>query len=133
MNSGRGLFLFGAAGNGKTSIAERVTRAFGQEIWIPRAIGVDGEIMRVYDPIGHEELPLEANESLFDDRKIDRRWVRVRRPTIVVGGELTMAALEVAMNGSTGICEVADTNQGQLRHAGDRRLRPAADAGRRSC
>ena len=105
VNSGRGLFLFGAAGNGKTSIAERVTRAFGQEIWIPRAIGVNGEIMRVYDPIGHEELPLEANESLFDDRKIDRRWVRVRRPTIVVGGELTMAALEVAMNGSTGICE----------------------------
>ena len=51
VNSGRGLFLFGAAGNGKTSIAERVTRAFGQEIWIPRAIGIDGEIMRVFDPV----------------------------------------------------------------------------------
>ncbi|MGO9115838.1 MAG: AAA family ATPase, partial [Thermoguttaceae bacterium] len=83
VNSGRGLFLFGAAGNGKTSIAERVTRAFGAEIWIPRAIGVDGEIMRVFDPIGHEELPLEASTGVFDDRKIDRRWVRVRRPTIV--------------------------------------------------
>jgi hypothetical protein len=105
VNSGRGLFLFGAAGNGKTSIAERVTRAFGQEIWIPRAIGVDGEIMRVFDPVGHEELPLEACEGVYDARKIDRRWVRVRRPTIVVGGELTMSALEVSTNASTGICE----------------------------
>src|SRR5439155_8359544 len=82
VNSGRGLFLYGAAGNGKTSIAERVTRAFGQEIWIPRAIGIDGEIMRVFDPANHEELPLEASEGLIDQRKIDRRWVRIRRPTL---------------------------------------------------
>ena len=105
MNSGRGLFLFGAAGNGKTSIAERVTRAFGQEIWIPRAIGIDGEIMRVFDPVNHEELPLEACEGLYEKRKIDRRWVRIRRPTLIVGGELTMSALEVTTNTSTGICE----------------------------
>jgi len=105
VNSGRGLFLFGAAGNGKTSIAERVTRAFGQEIWVPRAIGIDGEIMRVFDPVNHEELPLEACEGLYEKRKIDRRWVRIRRPTLVVGGELTMSALEVTINTSTGICE----------------------------
>ena len=105
VNSGRGLFLFGAAGNGKTSIAERVTRSFGQEIWIPRALGIDGEIMRVFDPLNHEELPLETCGSLYDKRKIDRRWVRIRRPTLIVGGELTMAALEVTMNTSTGICE----------------------------
>ncbi len=105
VNSGRGLFLFGAAGNGKTSIAERVTRAFGQEIWIPRAIGIDGEIMRVFDPVNHDELPLEACEGLYDDRKIDHRWVRIRRPTLIVGGELTMSALEVTTNSSTGICE----------------------------
>lgn len=50
INSGRGLFLYGAPGNGKTSIAERVTRAFGEYIWIPRAIGIDGEIMRGLRP-----------------------------------------------------------------------------------
>jgi hypothetical protein len=105
VNSGRGLFLFGAAGNGKTSIAERVTRAFGQEIWIPRAIGIDGEILRVFDPVNHEELPVEACEGLYETRKIDHRWVRIRRPTLIVGGELTMSSLEVAMNNSTGICE----------------------------
>ncbi len=105
VNSGRGLFLFGAPGNGKTSIAERVTAAFGQAIWIPRAIGVDGEIMRLFDPMNHEELPYEKSEGLLDSTGIDRRWVRIRRPTIVVGGELTMDNLEVTQNRSTGTSE----------------------------
>jgi hypothetical protein len=105
INSGRGLFLFGAAGNGKTSIAERVTKAFGETIWIPRAIGVDGEIIRLYDPNAHEEMPLESGSGLLDHGQIDKRWVRIRRPTIVVGGELTMDNLEVTLNTSTGISE----------------------------
>lgn len=105
VNSGRGLFLYGAPGNGKTSIAERVTRAFGQEIWVPRAVGVDGEIIRLFDPAGHEELPLAACDGVYDQRKIDKRWVRIRRPTIVVGGELTLSSLDVVENTSTGICE----------------------------
>ena len=105
INSGRGLFLFGSAGNGKTSIAERVTRAFGPTIWIPRAIGVDGEILRLYDPNAHELVPLEAGSGLLEIHHIDKRWVRIRRPTIVVGGELTMANLEVTRNTSTGISE----------------------------
>ena len=105
INSGRGLFLYGAPGNGKTSIAERVTQAFGEYIWIPRAIGVDGEIMRVYDPSLHEPAPVEDFEGLLDNRKIDHRWVRIRRPTIVVGGELTMDSLEVTLNTATKVSE----------------------------
>lgn len=105
INSGRGLFLYGAPGNGKTSIAERVTKAFGEHIWIPRAIGVDGEIMRLFDPSMHEEAPIEASGGLLDDRKIDQRWVRIKRPTIVVGGELTMDALEVTLNTVTNVSE----------------------------
>jgi hypothetical protein len=105
INSGRGLFLFGAPGNGKTSIAERVTRAFGQQIWLPRALGIDGEIIRLFDPTNHEEMPLEGGAGLLDQRKIDRRWVRIRRPTIIVGGELTMDHLEITLNTSTGISE----------------------------
>jgi predicted ATPase with chaperone activity len=105
VNSGRGLFLYGSPGNGKTSIAQRITAALGKEVWIPRAIGVDGEIIRLYDPVNHEELPLPSGEGLLDQRKIDRRWVRIRRPTIIAGGELTMSALEVTLNTSTGISE----------------------------
>jgi hypothetical protein len=105
INSGRGLFLFGSPGNGKSSIAERVTGAFGQHIWIPRCIGVDGEIIRLFDPNSHQEIPLENSSGLLDQQKIDRRWVRIRRPTIVVGGELTMDNLEVALNTATGINE----------------------------
>lgn len=105
INSGRGLFLYGAPGNGKTSIAERVTKAFGQFIWIPRSIGIDGEILRLFDPAMHEEVPLEGCEGLLDHRKIDQRWVRIRRPTIVVGGELTMDSLEVTLNKTTNVSE----------------------------
>src|SRR5262249_45372241 len=107
INSGPGLFLFGSAGNGKTTIAERITRSFGQFIWMPRAIGVDGEIIRLFDPVNHEECPLPANSGLLDQSRIDRRWVRIRRPTIVVGGELTMGSLEVVLNRTTGISEGA--------------------------
>lgn len=105
VNSGRGLFLFGAPGNGKTSIAERVTIAFGEHVWIPRALGIDGEIMRLFDPSMHEEAPPEASTGWLDDRKIDGRWVRIKRPTIVVGGELTMDSLEVTLNTVTNVSE----------------------------
>ena len=105
INSGRGLFLYGAAGNGKTSIAERVTRAFGQYIWIPRAIGIDGEVIRLYDPNSHEEAPMPQDDGLLTQSRVDRRWVRVRRPTIVVGGELTMDNLEITLSTTTGISE----------------------------
>jgi len=101
VNSGRGLFLYGSPGNGKTSIAERVTQAFGDCIWLPRAVSVEGEIMRVYDPGLHHEAPLNEPTGPLQQRPIDRRWIRVRRPTIVVGGELTMDLLEV--NASAGI------------------------------
>ncbi len=105
VNSGRGMFLYGYPGNGKTSIAERVTSAFGRNIWIPRSIGIDGEIIRLYDPVNHEEVPVESSQGVYDERKIDKRWVRIRRPTIVSGGELTMSSLEVTLNTSTGISE----------------------------
>lgn len=105
INSGRGMFLFGEPGNGKTSIAERVTQCFGNTIWIPRALGIDGDIIRLYDPGIHKAVEESRDEGLFDLSGIDARWVLIQRPTVVAGGELTMAQLEVSQNQSTKICE----------------------------
>lgn len=106
INSGRGMFLFGPAGNGKTSIAERVTSCFGSTIYIPKAIGVDGDIIRVFDPIVHERIEEPpATGGLMNDSKIDSRWIKIRRPTVVAGGELTMEELEIRQNQATKICE----------------------------
>jgi predicted ATPase with chaperone activity len=105
VNSGRGMFLFGEPGNGKTSIAERITRAFGSTIWIPRALGIDGDIIRLFDPGIHDVVEQEATDGLFDLSGIDQRWVQIVRPTVIAGGELTMSQLEVVQNKQTKICE----------------------------
>ncbi len=105
INSGKGMFLYGYPGNGKTSIAERVTTAFGKYIWVPRAIMVDGEIMRFFDPLMHNVAEAERGPSLLNDSGIDQRWVRIKRPTIIAGGELTMEMLEVRKDPETNISE----------------------------
>jgi hypothetical protein len=105
INSGRGMFLFGDPGNGKTSIAERVTKCFGSTIWIPRSLGIDGDIIRIYDPGVHEEVETAGTEGIFDLSGVDQRWVHIVRPTVVAGGELTMDELEIVQNPQTKICE----------------------------
>ncbi|MEZ6086623.1 MAG: AAA family ATPase [Pirellulaceae bacterium] len=107
INSGRGMFLFGYPGNGKTSIAERVTSAFGKYIWIPRAISIDGEIMRVFDPMNHELAMPQSGGGILCDSAFDKRWVRIKRPTIIAGGELTMDMLEVKRNTESNISEAS--------------------------
>ena len=103
--SGRGMFLFGFPGNGKTSIAERVTGAFGKYLWIPRAVDIDGHIMRVFDPMNHQLAMPEDRAGWLDSGGFDKRWVRIKRPTIVAGGELTMEMLEVLRNPETNVSE----------------------------
>lgn len=104
INSGRGLFLFGPPGNGKTSIAERITRSFGSDIWIPHAILVDGEIIQLYDPQSHEPIGT-GGPAILKSPANDPRWIRIRRPTIIVGGELKMSALELRFDPNSRITE----------------------------
>ena len=106
INSGRGLFLYGFPGNGKTSIAERITSCFGSTIWIPRAIFVEGETVQFYDPQCHVAVAAAADKpSIVKGTSHDMRWIRIKRPTIVVGGELTLDALEMRFNPFSKISE----------------------------
>jgi hypothetical protein len=94
VNSGAGLFLYGAPGNGKTTLADRITLCFGQEIWVPHALIAEDEIILLYDPAYHLAAAPPRDKGIRRDSH-DRRWVKVRRPTVVAGGELTMDALEI--------------------------------------
>ncbi len=106
INSGRGLFLYGYPGNGKTSIAERITRCFGDEIWIPKAIITDGFIIKLFDAAAHDAV-MTRSDSILRTQKYDDRWIKVKRPTIVVGGELTMDSLEVQYNETSKVCDAS--------------------------
>ena len=101
INDGRGMFLYGSPGNGKTTLAEQICDAFGQYLWIPRMIGVGGDLVRLFDPSCHEEVQLPQLEAT----PYDRRWVLIRRPTVVVGGELTLEQLDTSYNAASGISE----------------------------
>ncbi|MHC5110723.1 MAG: ATP-binding protein, partial [Planctomycetota bacterium] len=104
INSGRGLFLYGFPGNGKTSIAERITGAFGMNVWIPRALFIEGETVQLYDPQSHVAVGSDQ-PSIVRGESYDRRWIKIKRPTIVVGGELQMSALELQYDLNTKITE----------------------------
>jgi len=104
INSGRGLFLYGYPGNGKTSIAERITKCFGTSVWIPRVVLIEGQILKLFDPANHEPLRARRGGLLREDDQ-DDRWIEIKRPTIIAGGELTMDALEIYYDPITKICE----------------------------
>jgi predicted ATPase with chaperone activity len=104
INSGAGLFLYGAPGNGKTTLAERVTRCFGHAVWIPRTLLAEGEVIKLYDPAYHQRVG-RSERTLIRQASHDQRWVKVRRPTVVVGGELTMDSLEIRHNAHTKVSE----------------------------
>jgi predicted ATPase with chaperone activity len=94
INAGKGMFIYGPPGDGKTTIAQRIMRCFGQSILIPHAIVEGGKIIKLYDGSCHKAVHTET-ASLFRSTEFDRRWVRIERPTVVVGGELTMDSLEL--------------------------------------
>lgn len=103
VNSGRGLFLYGEPGNGKTTIAENLARCFQHDIFIPRALWVEGQILQLYDPQNHQLAHPDAPPSLIP--RHDLRWVEIKRPAVMVGGELTMDALEIKYNPTLKVSE----------------------------
>lgn len=101
VNSGSSVMLFGYPGNGKTTIAERITYLMGDDIFIPYAVYTDGAIIKMYDSVIHEP----PRNPLPEEVEYDRRWVRISRPVVIVGGELTLEQLNLIYNPTSKIYE----------------------------
>jgi hypothetical protein len=110
INSAQSIFFFGYPGNGKSSIAERITRLMQDTIYIPHAIEVHGQVIKLFDPVLHRPVqpPADAPEAdplLSPSVPADPRYIRIQRPTIIVGGELTLDMLDLRFNSSSRIYE----------------------------
>ena len=127
------MFVYGPPGNGKTVIAQAIRNLLEGELAVPHALEVEGSIIRLFDPVNHEPLATEddsGNLSLID--RPDARWVRCRRPMVMVGGELTLESLELCVLHDDRLLQRTDSGGRERRRAGHRRLRPAAMLGARS-
>ena len=90
INSGKAVFFYGPPGNGKTALCQALVECYDGDIWVPHALLVDDFIIRVYDSTLHKPSPEDPNAPAADSR-----WVRCRRPLVVVGGELTLETLDL--------------------------------------
>ncbi|MBX5484744.1 MAG: AAA family ATPase [Myxococcaceae bacterium] len=98
VNSSRSLFLYGPPGNGKTSLAEAISSMFGGEVYVPHCLEIDNQIIKVFDTLTHSPVSLEIGRDSAGRRQtfeMDNRWLLCRRPSVIVGGELTLETLDL--------------------------------------
>jgi hypothetical protein len=101
--AGHSMFVYGPPGNGKTVIAQAIRNLLDGEICVPHAIEVEGQIIRIFDPVSHERVPdPPASTGLLRSVQPDGRWVRCRRPMVMVGGELTLESLDLSYSPTGG-------------------------------
>ncbi len=89
VSSGRSLFVYGPPGNGKSSLGRQLQAALQGDYWIPHCLSIGNNIIRIYDEQCHERVEVGDGTEPYD-----MRWVRIKRPLIIVGGELTLEFLD---------------------------------------
>ncbi|MGI9518714.1 MAG: hypothetical protein ACR2NP_16775 [Pirellulaceae bacterium] len=99
--SNRSLFIFGPPGNGKSSLGRALHNAVEESVWLPWAIAVDNQVIRLFDPQFHEVIPDAPGEELSHDP----RWLRCRQPFVMAGGELRMDQLDLVYDRSVNFYE----------------------------
>ena len=104
INAGHSMFVYGPPGNGKTVISQSIRKLLDGTIAIPHAILVEGAIIRLFDPVNHEPLETleDPDQGLDLGSRENHRWIRCRRPMVMVGGELTLESLELSYSPTTG-------------------------------
>jgi len=102
-SSGRSLFLYGPPGNGKTSLGKLLHQALRGSLWIPHCLGIENHIIRVFDRHCHIDAPEDVPAEALP--RYDRRWARIRRPFVMVGGELTLEDLDLIFDSARGYYE----------------------------
>jgi predicted ATPase with chaperone activity len=101
VNAGKSFLIYGQPGNGKTYLAEALFNIDEESVFIPYAIEAQGMVIQLFDPLYHtpvEEVEEEGLLAFARQASHDMRWVRVRRPFIVTGGELELPMLDLAYN-----------------------------------
>jgi hypothetical protein len=96
VSSGRSLFIFGPPGNGKSSLGRQIHAALSGDYWVPYCISVRNSVIRLFDEQIHQRAAVPGERPGF----VDQRWARVRRPLVVVGGELTLDFLDLVYSPS---------------------------------
>jgi energy-coupling factor transporter ATP-binding protein EcfA2 len=106
INAGRSVLLYGPPGNGKTTLSTRIAGLFKDVVYIPYAVEVAGQIIKIFDVQIHKPIPTEAPAAPatptllptalgLQRETYDQRWAACSRPVVMAGGEMTLDMLDL--------------------------------------